>query len=461
VFIYGVIYALDPTDHFAYLRAHLAKPYYLWGLAAATSFILIIVLSIRWIRINRHELFICSHVVFSIIFFVSCIYHWYAISLFSHVIRPLRPLIDSSSRYRQPRSIFPLSAALIFLASRLHRLIMHASNHLILPYLSPPSRSLDTLAALARLPLPASAHRRGSLFGHGFDPLLSDEKHFPMGSYEARLEVLDERCLRVVIEVPDKLRWEAGQFVFISFNKKSAGRTEWHPFSISNLPIPLPNATNTTSAEEDDEPETSLLLPPRASFISVRPSTDPSTNSTSTTTVASSSQSRTSPSTPPSESPLPPNRIIIILTPQDGLTRRLYKLALQHTTSTLIRRNSRIAPLLRLPALVEGPYGTVFRAKARVETLILVGGGTGMAYVRAVWEKVIRERGWGGKSGGEGASKQRWKGKGKGRGRESEVFDDQGGMIRKKLVVVWVVREERKYTIFLIVSSRSLAPLRN
>jgi hypothetical protein len=103
----------------------------------------------------------------------------------------------------------------------------------------------------------------------------------------------------------------------------------------------------------------------------------------------------------------------------------------------------------------------VFRAKARVETLILVGGGTGMAYVRAVWEKVIRERGWGGKSGGEGASKQRWKGKGKGRGRESEVFDDQGGMIRKKLVVVWVVREERKYTIFLIVSSRSLAPLRN
>lgn len=100
---------------------------------------------------------------------------------------------------RKPRAIFPLSTIVIYFSSRLLRYATLISNHVIAP----------VRARLAAYP-------------RTFSSLYSS-----IGAAEAAVEVLDERCLRVSIEVPKGVTWEAGQYMHLCFPAKGLGWGQW------------------------------------------------------------------------------------------------------------------------------------------------------------------------------------------------------------------------------------------
>jgi NAD(P)H-flavin reductase len=93
--------------------------------------------------------------------------------------------------------------------------------------------------------------------------------------------------------------------------------------------------------------------------------------------------------------------MVFIVAAYSSLTRRLYDAAAKDSSNAF-----------RVPVAVEGPYGHQPDLEG-VDTLLLVGGGTGVAHVQAWWEGLVA-----------GEEKAR-----------SSV---------RKLQVAWIVREERE-----------------
>lgn len=82
------------------------------------------------------------------------------------------------------------------------------------------------------------------------------------------------------------------------------------------------------------------------------------------------------------------------MTPHSSLTRRLYDLALASPSP------------LRTPVFIEGPYGSAAHVEPsppletlrlpETDTLVLIGGGTGIAFARAILQD-IAQKGWSGR----------------------------------------------------------------
>lgn len=92
-----------------------------------------------------------------------------------------------------------------------------------------------------------------------------------------------------------------------------------------------------------------------------------------------------------------------------SFTGRLYKAALESPSP------------LHLPVLIEGPYGSHSADLLLADTLVLIGGGTGVALVQNIWEATL----------------QRF-------GRHKADPEVEGARNPRRLIVYWIVREQRE-----------------
>ncbi|CDZ97369.1 Ferric reductase, NADH/NADPH oxidase and related proteins [Phaffia rhodozyma] len=243
-----------------------------------------------------------------------------------------------------PKGIWPLTAAFVFTSSRVHRIVTVTRNGLLIPLLS---------------------RWRGS--SASTEPLKKTSE------VQAIIEPLDEKCVKVRLLVDKNLKWKSGDWVKLHFGN-GLGPYQWHPFTITNTPAIQPRI----GAEEEGTFK---------SYSST--SSTPSIHSQSSTLSASSPYSSSSATTLPritsSDYPLEldpllarsnettvQNEMQFIIAAYESLTRKLHD----------------VAPTT-VPVLIEGPYGMAHDLKG-VDTLILVGGGTGVAYVQSTWEEVIK-----------------------------------------------------------------------
>lgn len=116
----------------------------------------------------------------------------------------LLPLVSSPSDYiislylrltcamhhRTPKGYWPLIALFVFTSSRAHRTWTVTRNGMIRPWLS------RRAGATASVPPKPSA----------FSVMM-----------ESRIEVLDEKCLRITVPVDMRVRWKAGDWVKLIF----------------------------------------------------------------------------------------------------------------------------------------------------------------------------------------------------------------------------------------------------
>jgi hypothetical protein len=112
--------------------------------------------------------------------------------------------------------------------------------------------------------------------------------------------------------------------------------------------------------------------------------------------------------------------MVFLIAAYSSFTAKLYQAALASETP------------LHVPILIEGPYGQSPHLKG-VDTLVLVGGGTGAALVQNVWEGALRE-----------VEK-----------RKREEGSEEVGI--RRLVVYWIVKERR--TLFFLKDPNLFVPL--
>ncbi|KAL7415133.1 ferric reductase like transmembrane component-domain-containing protein [Mrakia frigida] len=350
--IYGS-YIFQSESSWNYLWVHIQKAYYFWGIVAALAFVVIVVMSLPWVRKNYHEVFLVSHVVGSTLFFVACYFHW------------------------KDRFLGPALAMAIYFSTRLHRVFLLLHHHVIAPL-------EDRLRK----------NREASV-----QSIVSS-----LGPASALVEILDERAMKITVDLAEGVIWESGQWVQLSFVGRGLGLAEWHPFSIASIPSP-PSKRLSASIFSQDSPtsiaETLPLIssgsPPSSLYTSPTPgSYHPLPHLSSGSPTTSTHISTPSTSYPPSGIDPPPetnaapllppfnsnNQMIFIVTPHSSLTRRLYNKA---------AAAPKHSPLTT-PVLIEGPYGVPPHLHG-VETLVMVAGGTGIAFVSAIWRQILRKQG--------------------------------------------------------------------
>lgn len=160
----------------------------------------------------------------------------------------------------------------------------------------------------------------------------------------ASLERLDERCVRVTVEFPGM--WHAGDWVKLSFGDKGLGLHQWHPFSISNTPGPLPNTHGTPPSKH------------RSTMVQAGDDGGSISSNESTCLLAPTGST-------------PVNEMVFVVAAHGGLTRKLHE-----------------AAPCKASVLVEGPYSVPHDMAC--DTLVLVAGGTGIALVQALWEGIVK-----------------------------------------------------------------------
>jgi hypothetical protein len=145
--------------------------------------VLLVLLSVRWVRTHYHEVFITSHVSLSFVF-LYVLLRPFAYQAFE---ADLELLLRIGCYYHwKPRGTLPLVALFILTSSHAHRVYTVVFNSAVRPLLA--GRRNGSRARWATL-------RRGFL--------------------DATVEIVDEKCLRMRVSVPDGMEWKIGDWVKI------------------------------------------------------------------------------------------------------------------------------------------------------------------------------------------------------------------------------------------------------